>query len=76
MQSVFPTFRHNFLCLPFIITCREGELRNRARQLHKLAFGLYAGEVDQHAGSLPYILERIADAIKLTHDFPLVHRRV
>ncbi|KAJ1849635.1 hypothetical protein LPJ73_003690, partial [Coemansia sp. RSA 2703] len=43
---------------------RDAEARVRAASLRRLSFLLWASPVDQHAGALPLILERLADVLK------------
>eukprot|EP00960_Hanusia_phi_P075398 768418-Hanusia_phi.AAC.2 len=52
-------------CLAVLITGIEGKYRQHSDYIKRLGFILLAGEVDQYLLSLPQILERLVDALRL-----------
>ncbi len=50
---------------------REQDLANKARQLKRISFVIYAGQIDQYISYLPAIQEKVVEALKVTNASPI-----
>lgn len=60
----------SFSALGRVLSSRASELSARTAGLKRLAFVVYSGRLDQFSRYLPYIVEKLVDALKLASTEP------
>jgi len=50
---------------------REQDLANKARQVKRISFVIYAGQIDQYISFLPALQEKVVEALKIPNASPI-----